>query len=147
MALGAKFNAVLADTNPPNITDVYQSPPADHVNSTDTVKVFANVTDDLSGVRQVVLNYTIDGSAPYSVVMSNLQGNKYNATIPAFAHGTHVTYVVVAEDFANNSITTQNIGYDYDYDVIPELPASLLLLVFMIATLLSVIVYRRSRAR
>ena len=145
VALGAKFNAVLVDTDPPNITDVYQSPPADHVNSTDTVKVFANVTDDLSGVRQVVLNYTIDGSAPYSVVMSNLQGNKYNATIPAFAHGTHVTYVVVAEDFANNSITTQNMGYDYDYDVIPELPASLLLPLFIVATLLSVIVYARAK--
>jgi len=144
--LGEKFNAVLADTNPPNVTDVYQLPPADHVTSTDTVEVFANVTDDLSGVRQVVLNYTIDGSASYPVVMSNLQENKYNATIPAFADGTHVTYVVVAEDFANNSITTQSMGHDYDYDVIPELPTSLLLPVLMIATLLSVIVYRRSHA-
>jgi hypothetical protein len=146
--LGEKFNAVLDDTNPPNITDVYQLPPADNVTSKDTVEVFANVTDDLSGVRQVLLNYTIDGSEPYSVVMSNLQGNKYNATIPAFANGTHVTYVVVAEDFANNSITTQSMGYIlyYDYYVIPELPTSLLLLVFMIATLLSVIVYRRRHA-
>jgi hypothetical protein len=145
--LGGKFNAVLTDTHPPNVTDVYQFPPADQVASTNTVEVFANVTDDLSGVRQVVLNYTIDGSAPYSVVMSNLQGNRYNATIPAFAHGTHVTYVVVAEDFVNNSVTTQSMGYDYGYEVIPELPTSLLLLVLMIATLLSVIVYRRHALR
>jgi len=143
--LGAKFNAVLADTNPPDVTDVWQLPRKGPVNSTDIVKVYANVIDDLSGVRQVLLNYVIDGLAPYSVVMSNLQGDKYNATIPAFAHGTHVTYVVAAEDFANNSVTTQSMGYDCDYEVIPELPTSLLLPVIMIATLLSVIVYVRAK--
>jgi hypothetical protein len=142
---GAKFNAALADTNPPNVADVYQLPPTDHVNSTDTVKVFAHVTDDLSGVRQVVMKYTVDGSTPYSVVMSNPKGSNYNATIPAFAHGTHVTYVLVAEDFANNSITTRSVGYNYNDGVTWEIPKSLLLYVFIIATLLSVTVYVRAR--
>jgi len=124
---------------------VYQSPPTGHVNSTNTVQVFAHVTDDLSGVRQVVLDYTVDGSTRYSVVMSNSKDNNYNATIPAFVHGTHVTYVLVAEDFASNSITTRSMEYEYDDDLIPRLPISFLLPVFVIAILLSVVVYARAK--
>jgi hypothetical protein len=145
MTLGAKFSAAIADTNPPNVADVYQSPPTGHVNSTNTVQVFAHVTDDLSGVRQVVLDYTVDGSTRYSVVMSNSKDNNYNATIPAFVHGTHVTYVLVAEDFASNSITTRSMEYEYDDDLIPRLPISFLLPVFVIAILLSVVVYARAK--
>jgi uncharacterized protein YegL len=141
--VGEKFTVLLADVNPPNITDVYQSPIASNVTPADIVSVFANVTDDLSGVKQVVLNYTVDGSTTYSVTMSNLNGNTYNATIPAFAFGTHITYVIIAEDFANNSVTTQSMGYDYNYDVIPELPTSSLILLFMIVTILIVFIRRK----
>jgi Mg-chelatase subunit ChlD len=148
--VGEKFTVVLSDLNPPNITDMYQQPASGNVTPADSVNVFANVTDDLSGVKQVVLNYTVDGSAPISILMSNLDGNTYNATIPAFSLGTHITYVIIAEDFANNSITTQTMGYDYNYDVIPEIPTSTLVLLIITLTILIALIRRKkvaSRAR
>jgi hypothetical protein len=143
--VGEKFNAVLVDHTPPTITDVYQHPAADNVTSTDIVEVFANVTDDLSGVKRVLLNYTVDGSSTYEVEMSNLQGDLYNATIPQFPYGTHVTYTLTAEDHANNSITTQALGYYYGYQVIPEFSLALASLSFT-GILLTVLI-RRTRAQ
>jgi uncharacterized protein YegL len=144
--VGEKFTVVLSDLNPPNITDVYQQPAAGNVTPTDSVNVFANVTDDLTGVKQVILNYTVDGSAPFSILMSNLDANTYNATIPAFSLGAHITYVIIAEDFANNSITTQTMGYNYNYEVIPEIPTQTLILLLMTITILIALTRRKKAA-
>jgi len=132
------------DTTHPNITDVSQTPPENNVLPTDEVKVNATVTDDLSGVKQVILNYTNGNGTWITAGMTNLEGNIWNATIPSFPYSTNVTYVIMAEDNANNTITTEEVfGYEYQYHVIPEFPSLIILPLFMIATFLAIIVYRR----
>ena len=79
--------------------------------------------------------------------MTNLEVNLWNATIPAFPNGTKVTYTIMAEDKANNTITPEELfGYSYQYEVIPKFPSLLILPLFMIATLLAVTVYRRKHS-
>ncbi len=37
-----------------------------------------------------------------------------------FSIGSNVTYVISAEDNAGNTISTEEMGYNYQYQVIPE---------------------------
>jgi len=142
--VGKLAGARTRDTTPPNITGISQSPTKDNVLPGDEVKVNATVTDDVTGVERVALNYTSGNGTWVIAEMTDLEANLWNATIPAFPHGTEVTYMIMAEDKANNTITTEKLfGYSYQYDVIPEFPSLLILPLFMIATLLTVIVYRR----
>ena len=133
------------DTTPPNIDNVHQQPTKDNVLPTDKVIVYANVTDDMSGVKQVTLNYTIGNGIWFTAAMVNSGGNTFNATIPEFPYGTNVTYVIRAEDNANNSITTEETGYTYQYPVIPEFTPILIVPLFMAITLLAAALYRRKR--
>jgi hypothetical protein len=144
--VGEKFQLIFNDVTPPVISNVLQQPPADNVTPVDKVEVYANVTDDLSGVRQVILNYTVNGATTYSVKMSNLQGNQYNATIqPPYPAGTNVSYILIAEDFAGNSITTLDLGYTYQYRVVPEF--SILAIALMaLGALFIAISFRRKHA-
>jgi hypothetical protein len=115
------------------------------VTPADEVRVNATVSDGTSGVKRVILKYAINNSSFVSVNMTNLVGDVYNATIPAFPEGTNVTYLIMAEDMNNNTITTEPPGFTYRYQVIPEFPSFLVLLLFMIATLLAVIIYKKRR--
>jgi outer membrane protein assembly factor BamB len=138
-----KVYAFGPDTTLPNITDVSQFPFKNNVTPEDDVQVNATVTDDLSGVKQVTLNYTNGNGTWINVDMTNLEGNVWNVTIPKFPYCTNVTYAIMAEDNANNTITTEEMGYEYKYHVIPELPSSLILPLFMIVTLLVALLWRR----
>jgi len=109
----------------------------------------ANLTqtsqNDLSGVKQVTVSYTTGNGTWFNVTMSNLVGYQYNGTIPQFAYGTTITYVLIAEDWAGNTITTQQMGYDYQYQVIPEFPSPLIVLILMATTLAAIIAARKRR--
>ena len=134
------------DTTPPNIADVSQIPLPDNVLPEDEVKVNATVTDNVSEVKQVTLVYAYANSSGTwirVIDMTNLEGNIWNAPIPAFPYCTNVTYTIIAEDNAGNTITTEEMEYDTQYHVIPEFPSFLILPLFMIATLLAVIIYKR----
>jgi len=136
------------DTTPPNITDVSQNPPKNNVLPEDEVKINATVTDNLSQVKQVTLIYAYSNSSGTwirIIDMTNLEGNIWNATIPAFPYCTNVTYTITAEDNVGNIITTLEMGYEYQYPVIPEFPTAIIMPLFMIATLLTIIVYRRKQ--
>jgi hypothetical protein len=136
----------ITDTTPPLIENVHQQPANDSVYPEDDVMVFANVTDDLSGVKQVVLNYTYtnsSGTCHGTVIMDNLEGNLYNGTIRRLPYCTNVTYVIIAEDNFNNTITTEEMGQEYKYHVIPEFSIQLILPLFTIATLLTIITRKR----
>jgi hypothetical protein len=136
------------DITPPNITNVIQNPPKNNVLPEDEVKINATVTDDLSEVKRVALIYSYANSSGTwlrVVNMTNLEGNIWNATIPAFPYCTNVTYTIMAEDKAGNTITTIEMGFEYQYHVIPEFPTAIIMPLFMIATLLTVIVYRRKQ--
>jgi len=134
------------DTTPPNITDVSQTPTKDNVLPEDEVKVNATVTDNLGGIKQVTLNYTNGNETWISVDMTNLGGDVWNATIPAFPYGTNVTYRIIAEDNINNTITTEDLGYEHQYHVIPEFPSFIILPLLMIAILIAIIINRKKPA-
>jgi parallel beta-helix repeat protein len=137
------------DTTPPNITNVTQIPPKDNVLPEDEVEVNATVTDALNEVKKVTLVYAYANSSGTwirVVDMTNPTGNIWNATVPAFPYCTNVTYTIIAEDSAGNTITTQEMGYEYQYHVIPEYLSLIALSLFAIATLLAAIVYKRKRS-
>ncbi len=125
------------DTLPPNITDVSQFPLENNVLSKDEVEINATVTD-LSVIKWVTLRYTNGNGTWMNVEMFHLEGNIWNATIPAFPYGTNVTYIVTAEDIANNTLTTPD-GYQYQYHVISEYPTSLITTLFVVATLVAAV--------
>jgi len=133
----------MEDNTPPVIENVYQQPPSDSVYPDDKVVVYANVTDDLSGVKKMILNYTTNNGTWFSIEMTRLEGSLYNATIPEFPYCTNVTYVIIAEDNANHTITTVDLGYTYQYHVIPEFPSFLIMPLFIIVTILITILYKR----
>jgi len=135
------------DTTSPNITDVFQTPPKNNVQPTDAVKINATITDSLSGVKLVIINYTNGNGTWITRNMENLTLNIWNYTIDPFPYCTNVTYVIIAVDNANNTITSEELGYDIHYHVIPELPSFLILPLFMIVTLLAVIIYKRKCER
>jgi len=140
----------LVDITPPVIENVHQQPANDSVYPEDEVMVYANVTDDLSGVKQVILNYTYTNSTGTwngTVIMENLEGNLYNGTIPAFPYCTNVTYVIIAEDNLNNIITTEEMGQEYKYHVIPEFSPQLLLPILVASTLLTMLIRKRKQIR
>jgi glucose dehydrogenase len=137
----------LADTSPPNITDVSQTPLRNNVLPEDIVNVNATVTDNMSGVKRVTLNYTGDNETWTNIAMSNLKENIWSASIPTFPYGTTVTYIIQAQDNADNTITTSTMGNEYQYQVIPEFPTmTIALLLFMISTLLAVAIHRRKQS-
>ena len=75
--------------------------------------------------------------------MTNVQENMWNATIAGFPYGTNVTYTIIAEDNAGNTITTQGIGLTYHYEVTPEYSALLILLFLIIDSLLVMMFAKR----
>nr|NIU58309.1 hypothetical protein [Phycisphaerae bacterium]NIX00530.1 hypothetical protein [Phycisphaerae bacterium] len=117
----------MEDITPPVIENVFQQPGQDSVYPDDEVEVFANVIDNMSGVKQVILNYTIGNGTWFTVQMTSVEGNLYSATIPQFSYCTNVTYVIIAEDNANNTITTKEMGLIYQYHVIQEFPLHIFL--------------------
>jgi hypothetical protein len=134
----------ITDTTPPLIENVHQQPINDNVLPEDDVMVYANVTDDLSGVKQVTLNYTYTNSTGTwhgTVIMDNLELDIYNGMIPRLPYCTNVTYAIIAEDYFNNTIISEEM--EYRYHVIPEFPSQIVLPLFAITTLLTAIVSKR----
>jgi len=130
------------------ITSVTQMPLPNNVLPEDEVEVNATILDGTSGVKQVTLVYAYandSGAWIESLNMSFRGRNIWNATIPAFPYGTRVTYTVMAQDKAGNTVNSEELGYECQYQVIPEFPSSLILSLFMSATLLAITVYKRKR--
>ena len=93
------------------------------------------VTDDIEGVKNVILNYTTGNGTWLTMMMPNSIGDYFNATIPSFQNGTNIVYMVIAEDNASNSLTTQQLGFDLQYTVIPEFPSTTLLMMLILITI------------
>jgi len=148
--MGASCKVCFAvDTTPPNITDICQLPEKDNVFPDDDVMVNATVTDEISGVKQVTLFYAYANESGIwirNANMTNIEGDIWSGTIPKFPYCTNVTYTIMAEDNVGNTITTVEMGYDIQYQVIPEFPALLILPLTIIATLLTSAVYIRKKS-
>ena len=133
------------DITPPSIENVSQHP-EDNIQPEDTVKINATIIDTVSGVGRVTLTYTYtntSGSWKRVVEMTNFEGNIWNATIPPLPLGTNVTYIIAAEDNVGHVITTEELGYELEYPVIPELPSLLALPILIILTILTAIILRK----
>jgi hypothetical protein len=135
------------DTTPPNILEVSQAPPKTDVFSGDEVKVNATVTDNFSGVKKVTLQYTDGNGTWITVEMTKIEGNVWNATIPPFPYGTNITYIITAEDSVNNTITSEEMGYTYQYRVVSEFSTLWLLPAFMMTTLLVIIFCKKKHVK
>ncbi len=133
------------DATSPNITVVSQTPTESNVLPTDEVKVNATVTDNLSGVKGVILNYTNGNGTRINIDMTNIDGNVWNGTIPPFPDSTNVTYVILAEDNAGNTVNSEELGYDCKYEVIPEFTSWIMLPLFLSST--AVVIIYRNRLR
>jgi len=135
------------DETPPEISFIIQKPLPHDVNYTDTVEINVTVTDE-SGVKDVVLCHICSGSSFWvNESISEIESNLYTGMIPSYPEGTTVTFVITAEDNIGNLISTATLGYDLEYTVVPEFSSILVLPLFMIATLLAVIVYRRKYSK
>jgi len=96
------------------------------------------VTDDLSGVAQVILCYRAGNSGSWvEVTMSKLSGNTYVGEIPGFDLGTKVYYYVTAYDNAGNQAVQDKAGEYYSYPVIPEFSDFIIVGLFMSLTLVA----------
>jgi hypothetical protein len=136
---------IKGDNTPPYIDTPSQNPPRDNVPPGQEVTVSVNVTDAESGVENVTLFYTIDNGTMWENRTMNLNSlpSLYDATIPGQPVGTWVKFKIVANDYAGNNATKDGTEPYCTYQVIPEFPSFLIMPLFMIATLLAVIVYRR----
>lgn len=130
------------DTSSPSIENVSQNPASDEVWVTDEVEVNVTVTDNLSGVRQVTLNYTNDNEKWITLTMNHVQTSTWTVTLPSFPSGTKITYMIIAEDNVNNRITTEQLGYEHQYHVIPEFPSFLFLHLLTILTVASLVLHK-----
>jgi hypothetical protein len=131
------------DTTPPNIANVSQVPSKTNVRPEDEVKLNASITDNLSGVKKVVLKYTNGNGTWTTVEMTKIEECVWNAVIPSFPYDTNVTYSIAAEDNVNNTITSQEMGYTVQHETVSEFSAPWLLPSFMITALLLIIFYKK----
>jgi hypothetical protein len=93
-----------------------------------------DVTDDQSGVSQVILSYRTDNSGHWIDVDMEFARGTYVGEISSFALGTEVQYKVTAYDNAGNKAEQDNAGEYYSY-VVPESSDFIIVGLFMLLTL------------
>jgi len=145
--IGATSNFTITlkeDSSSPAIGTPSRVPDA-NVQPDQDVKVSANVTDPESGVQNVTLFYTIDNGTTWDNQTMNLNESTglYEATIPGQQAGTWVRFKIFACDGVGNNATLDGTAPYSIYQVIPEFPSFLILLLFVMATPLAVALCRK----
>lgn len=127
-----------SDLTPPTISNITQQPAHDSVNPDQIVTVSVTVTDDIKGVKEVILSHSVDGGETWvNAQMAKSSGDTYTAIIQGFEEGKQVTYKIIASDNINNVAVEDNAGTYYIYTVIPEFQA--ILLMFIVLTVVAVV--------
>jgi len=107
---------IISDNVPPYIGDPSVYPEIVLPNRETTISV--NVTDDKSGVREVILSYSVDNGVTWAnVTMNSKVGDTYEGNIIGFQAATKVHYKIVAYDYENNMAVNDNGGKYYSYTV------------------------------
>jgi len=121
--------------------------PESEIQPQQEVRVLVNVTDFVSGVKNVTLSYNLNGSLIWiDLPMAfNTTTGFYEATILGQPSGTVVKYKIVAYDNAGNYEVEDNSGQNYVYTVIPEFPQPTILLLFIFTTLIATILLKKKR--
>jgi hypothetical protein len=128
------------DKTPPFIWDVKRQP-EDDVQPEQTVRILTNITDLLSGIKAVVLSYSINSSPVWTnITMTlNTKTGVYEGTILGQQANTLVKYKIVAYDYAGNCMVDDNSGQYYVYAVVPELPLPIVLALLMATALFAAV--------
>jgi hypothetical protein len=136
------------DVTPPYIGEPAQEPPGE-VSLNQSVNILVNVTDSESQVKNVTLSYSTDNGFSWNtLIMSfNLTSGLYNATIPGQPTAGLTKYSIKAYDYAENFAENDNAGQYFTFEIIPEFPASLVMMVLMIASLLAAVSFKRKHSR
>jgi hypothetical protein len=136
------------DVLAPELGAPLQDPPRNNVQPHQNVTISVNVTDAESGVKNATLFYSLDNGTtweePVPMNLDNTNG-LYEGTIPGRPIGTWVRFKIEAFDKAGNNVTKDGTSVDYAYVVVPEFASILILPAFMVASLLSMIIYKRKR--
>jgi hypothetical protein len=140
------LTGIKLDKTPPAVEALFRTPEGD-VEPDQKVGVSVNVTDSLSGVKNVTLSYSINGSDEWvDVPMThNSTTGFYEATIPGQEAGTLVKYEIAAHDHAGNYKVEDSSGQYYVYTVIPEFPSTIILPLFALTTLIVTILLKKKR--
>jgi len=96
---------IRGDVTPPTISNVENAPSIP--TTVDDVNVSATISDNLVGVKNATLYYSIDGGVNWTgVLMEHAGGTTYVATIPKQTNGTIVKYYINATDIALNTVSS-----------------------------------------
>jgi len=122
--------------------------PSGNVSDNQSVIVSASVSDAGSGVQNATLQYNLNNGTDWVNVPMDLNLTvqpedslllSYFGMIPGQPNGTYASFRVIAWDYHGNSGSANGTPYT----VVPEFPSTMILLLFMIATLFVVIAYKR----
>ncbi|MBS7621530.1 hypothetical protein KEJ32_05405, partial [Candidatus Bathyarchaeota archaeon] len=140
------LTGIKLDKTAPLIMEIKRIPEGD-VQPGQAVKVLANATDSLSGVRDVMLQYCI-GDSPIWTNASmafNATSSLYEGIIQGHQANTLVKYKITAYDKAGNHKVEDNNGQYYVYTVIPEYPSTMILQLLMLITLTATVLLKKKR--
>jgi len=135
----------IQDMTLPQIGIPSQNPEPTAVGPYQNVTVTVNVVDNETGIREVILSYTIDeGQTWINITMKKISNDTYREEIPGFEADTHVQYQIIAYDNANNIAINNNNNEYYVYTVITEFQLSVIL-IFMTTILITVIFAKKKK--
>ncbi|MEM3712429.1 MAG: DNRLRE domain-containing protein [Thermoproteota archaeon] len=99
---------LIIDDTPPTISGL--SGPSAPAWGESTI-VSCQVSDEESGVKEVILYYSTDGGASWSRIAMSLVGNRYSASIPPQPPFAKIRYYVEASDKVGNISQTNMFEY------------------------------------
>jgi len=105
--------------------------------------VWVTAEDSLSGIKQVLLSYTYDGSIWTTVTATRQSGTRYWAVVPASVVGGPVTVQALAKDYAGHEALSAPVTYTTSLAVTVVIGAC----VVAIALIISWLVLRRARGK
>jgi type 1 glutamine amidotransferase len=135
---------VYLDSTAPNI-DVPIRDPTGDIDFGQAVTISANVTDSGSGVKEVILQYSLDNGTNWTNVTMNYNATSglYEGTIPAQSTNLTVKYAISASDNLDYVAVEDNLGLYYSYPVIPEFTPITLIAIFMLLSLFATILIKK----
>ncbi len=141
---GEIYKLKVVDDTPPKIGSPLHTPQDPTPDK--QVRVNVNATDEISGIREVILSYGNDTNW-VNMSMTWIGGDTYTANITEMPYQTNVRYKIIAYDNSNNSAVNDNDENFYTYIVISEFSSVAIIMVFFVATFVAAVHAPFSRGR
>lgn len=105
------------DNAPPTINGPSREP-SDAIQENQQVKVSVSVVDSMSGVDEVILEYSSNGGSAWTnLTMTRASGDTYVAVISGHPADTSIQFAIIAYDNAGNYAVLNNSGQYYKYTI------------------------------